>query len=308
VTYDLRPSTFDLWLKFKVVGRVLVESQRSNVEGRFCPSSLRADTLASMKTTTSFEHMRTQGHRHDLGSAIWVFQHVACEHLGTLRRSVAASSVPLRFFRVCAGDAVPKRLTGCAGLIVLGGPMSVNDQRSLPYLGAELRLLEAALVAEVPVLGVCLGSQLLAHAAGARVYRGAEKEIGWYPIERAAAAASDPVFGRFPHRAMVFHWHGETFDLPRGAAWLAHSARYTHQAFRIGRSAYGLQFHVEVTVPMIRSWCRAYRGEWGEYAAQHRVRVPPDRAAGHARRLSAMAQGVGSWFAQAASSARVGKG
>lgn len=251
-------------------------------------------------------HMRTQAHRHDGGRAIWVFQHVACEHLGALRRSVAASGVPLRFFRVHAGDVVPKHLTGCAGLIVLGGPMSVNDRRTLPYLGAELRLIEAALADEVPVLGVCLGSQLLAHAAGARVYRGREKEIGWYPIERTAAAAGDPVFGRFPHRTMVFHWHGETFDLPKGSVWLARSARYAHQAFRIGRSAYGLQFHVEVTAPMIRSWCRAYRGEWDEYAARHRMKVLPDRADGHTRRLSAMAHGVGSWFAQEVSAACVG--
>lgn len=234
---------------------------------------------------------------------IWVIQHVACEHLGTLRTTIARSGLALRRIRPYIGEQVPQRLRSCAGLVVLGGPMSVNDRGRVASLRAELRLLEQALADRVPILGVCLGSQLLAQAAGARVYRGPRKEIGWYPIELAAAATRDPVFGAFPQRALVFHWHGETFDLPTGAIHLARSARYAHQAFRIGESAYGLQFHVEVTAPMIRAWCRAYRTEWRQYRLHHPVRLPLDRGADRLQALAELARHCGRWFAGAAARA-----
>jgi GMP synthase (glutamine-hydrolysing) len=227
---------------------------------------------------------------------IWVIQHVACEHLGSLRPALARSGLALRQIRPYAGEAVPRQLRGCAGLIVLGGPMSVNDHGRLPHPRDDLLLLEPGLAARTPLLGVCLGAQLLAHAAGARVYRGVKQEIGWYPIERTEAATRDPVFRTFPQRALVFHWHGETFDLPARAVHLARSARYAHQAFRIGERAYGLQFHIEVTAPMIRAWCRTYRGEWEAYRLQHSVRLPLDRGAERLRTLARLAGHCGAWF------------
>jgi GMP synthase (glutamine-hydrolysing) len=106
----------------------------------------------------------------------------------------------------------------------------------------------------MPVLGICLGSQLLAKAAGARVYPNPVKEIGWYPLELTAGASEDRLFACCPPNPTVFQWHGDTFDLPPGATHLAQSAACRHQAFRVGQAAWGLQFHLEVTAEMIESW------------------------------------------------------
>jgi GMP synthase-like glutamine amidotransferase len=122
--------------------------------------------------------------------------------------------------------------------------MSVNDEAEWPWLPAEKRLIREAIGAGTPVLGVCLGAQLIANALGARVYRNAVKEIGWHPIQ--AVTPSSPAF-RFPAERTVFHWHGETFDLPEGAVHLAKSRAAENQAFQVGRRAIGLQFHLETT-------------------------------------------------------------
>jgi len=140
------------------------------------------------------------------------------------------------------------------GLIFMGGPMSVNE--GLPYLEAELAILRRSLDYDQPVLGVCLGSQLLARAAGARVYANGRKEIGWYDVTLTPAGEMDPLLGELNPRESVFHWHGETFDLPAGAEWLACSDACRNQAFRLGTNAYGLQFHLEVTPAMIEDWQR----------------------------------------------------
>jgi GMP synthase (glutamine-hydrolysing) len=139
------------------------------------------------------------------------------------------------------------------GLIFLGGPMSANDP--LPYLRTEIGVIERAVMAGTPVLGVCLGAQLMAMALGARVYRNAEREIGWYDIRLANGAASDPVFAGLQQSETVFHWHSDTFDLPAGAELLARSDRTGRQAFRYARASYGMQFHLEVTPQMIVDWC-----------------------------------------------------
>lgn len=135
----------------------------------------------------------------------------------------------------------------------MGGPMSVNDP--LPYLQEEIALIRTALARSQPVLGICLGSQLLAKALGASVYRNSAKEIGWYDLSLAEAAGYDPVFSRMQPVETVFHWHSEVFDLPPGAIWLARSALCRNQAFRFGANAYGMQFHLEVTPAMIADWC-----------------------------------------------------
>ena len=105
------------------------------------------------------------------------------------------------------------------------------------------------------MLGICLGSQLIAKALGARVYRNGELEIGWEPVWFTDAAKNDPVLGGMASPEMFFHWHGETFDLPQGAEWLAYSKKCRHQAYRYGRSVYGIQFHPEITAEMIDDWC-----------------------------------------------------
>jgi GMP synthase (glutamine-hydrolysing) len=136
--------------------------------------------------------------------------------------------------------------------IILGGPMSAND----PEMAPELAFVERILRDGVPLLGICLGAQLIAKALGARVYRNAQLEIGWEPVYFTEAARADRVFSNIPSPATFFHWHGETFDLPRGAEWLAWSEKTRHQAYRFGQNVYGLQFHPEVDAEMIADWCR----------------------------------------------------
>jgi GMP synthase (glutamine-hydrolysing) len=131
--------------------------------------------------------------------------------------------------------------------------MSANDP--LPGLAAELALLQQALKAGAPLLGICLGAQLIAKALGARVYRNAQKEIGWAPIHFTEAGQADPLFQGMEPEETFFHWHGETFDLPQGAEWLAYSEGCRHQAYRYRSNVYGLQFHPEVTAEMIADWC-----------------------------------------------------
>lgn len=142
----------------------------------------------------------------------------------------------------------PDRL---GGLVVLGGPMGVYEEARYPALRAQRRLLRAATEHELPVLGICLGAQLLASAFGAAVYPGPEQEIGWAPVSLTPAGHADPVIAPLADAPPVFHLHGDTFDLPGGAVHLARSARYEIQAFRIGRRAYGLQFHLEFSAATV---------------------------------------------------------
>jgi GMP synthase (glutamine-hydrolysing) len=136
----------------------------------------------------------------------------------------------------------------------MGGPMNVDETERYPALAHEVAWLQKAVEAEIPVLGVCLGSQLLAKALGARVYANRVKEIGWYDIELVSSAADDPLFAGSPQTINIFQWHGDTFDLPAGAVQLARSPQCENQAFRFGKSAYGLQFHLEVTAEIIDDW------------------------------------------------------
>ncbi len=185
--------------------------------------------------------------------SILVVRHEPFEHLGRFAEILKQNNIP--FYYKDLGEPMTLgagALDGCHGVIVMGGPQSAND--SLPGLVAELKLIEQAVVREVPVLGICLGAQLIAKALGARVYRNPEKEIGWAPVYFTAAAERDRIFGGIASPANLFHWHGETFDLPAGAQWLAYSDKCRHQAYRFGRNVYGVQFHPEITPEMIADW------------------------------------------------------
>jgi len=142
------------------------------------------------------------------------------------------------------------RIEGLDLVIVMGGPMSANDESTLPWLRHEKRFIHDAVEKGVAVLGVCLGAQLIAGALGARVYRNPQKEIGWFPIEATPGA---PNTFRFPEKCTVFHWHGETFDLPAGAVRLAKSTACENQAYQLGRHVIGLQFHLETTPESARA-------------------------------------------------------
>ncbi len=174
---------------------------------------------------------------------IHVLQHAPFEDLGSIRFWLDERGAEVSYARCFAGDPVPG-LAGCDMLIAMGGPMSVNDEESLPWLKDEKLAVRDAIARDIPVLGVCLGAQLIASALGARIYRHAVKEIGWFPIR--ALARSGPSFV-FPSECTVFHWHGETFDLPEGATPLARSAACELQAFQVKRNVIGLQFHLEMT-------------------------------------------------------------
>ncbi len=174
---------------------------------------------------------------------VHVLQHVPFEGLGSIASWLKAHRADVSYTHFYEEPTLPK-LNGLDLVIAMGGPMSVNDESTLPWLRMEKQFIRNAVVQGVPVLGVCLGAQLIANALGSRVYRNAQKEIGWFQIE--ATPGSVEVF-RFPDKCLVFHWHGETFDLPNGAVRLARSAACENQAFQIGKHVIGLQFHLETT-------------------------------------------------------------
>jgi GMP synthase (glutamine-hydrolysing) len=198
-----------------------------------------------------------------------IIQHHLVEGLGIIADVLNRAAIAPQYIRSFEGQSVPREIGDDAGLIVMGGPQSVYEQNKFPYLRQEMRLIEDALKRSKPVLGICLGSQLLAATLGANVYPGRQKEIGWHHVTLANSAvgsASVPACGRDlfsgePGSFMAFHWHGDIFDLPRGATLLASSALTAHQAFRYGKNAYGLLFHLEVTLPQINTMVATFADE-----------------------------------------------
>jgi GMP synthase (glutamine-hydrolysing) len=183
-----------------------------------------------------------------------VFQHVAHEILGTLDPLLRDHGFRIRYINFGRHpDAVPD-LSAYHGLIVLGGPMNCDQVARHRHLAVEVAAIQAAVRDGKPVLGICLGSQLLARALGAPVVRHHTREIGWYDVTPTEEGHRDPLFRHFAGTEKIFQWHGDTFAIPRGAVHLATSAACAHQAFRFGHNAYGLQFHLEVDEPMIRRW------------------------------------------------------
>ena len=180
-------------------------------------------------------------------------QHVPFEGLGSIEPWLAARRADVTATRLFEPGA---RLPGPSTVdwvIAMGGPMSVNDEAELPWLVAEKRFIADAIAAGKTVLGICLGAQLIASALGAVVRRNPEREIGWLAVTPTAAAAGSALAPLAGTEAEVFHWHGETFDLPPGATLLAASAACAHQAFAVGQRVLGLQFHLETTPESARA-------------------------------------------------------
>lgn len=186
-----------------------------------------------------------------------VIQNIECEPLGTIETS-APQGVDFTYARPFLGEALPVSLDGWEALIILGGPMAVYESDANPHLLDELGLIEEAIVEDIPTLGICLGSQLIAQAAGGSVYPGSVREAGWGSVELTGAGRQDRLFAGLAQELPVFQLHGDTFDLPSGATVLAGNDNYPNQAFRIGGSVYGLQFHVEVTAGLVREWAGIY--------------------------------------------------
>ena len=183
-----------------------------------------------------------------------VFRHTPVDNLGLIAAALHAQGILYQYADVYAHPCADSLVSEANALVFMGGPMSANDDHA--YLQREIRYIRDASERGQMVLGVCLGAQLIAKALGASVHANTVKEIGWAPVTFTRAAASDPLFAGLHQAETVFHWHGETFTLPPGAELLASSDACRHQAFRVGNHFYGLQFHLEVTPPMIAEWCR----------------------------------------------------
>ena len=185
------------------------------------------------------------------------FQHVPFEGLGSIEPWLKKAGYEITGTRFFESDELPDLKT-IDMLIVMGGPMSVNDEDKFPWLVAEKKFIWDAIAKNKQVLGICLGAQLIAGALGAKVYPNKVKEIGWFPVY--GISSKEHSF-RFPSKLEVFHWHGETFDLPMGAVHLAKSDVCENQAFQFGKSVIGLQFHLETTPETARNLVSNCRDE-----------------------------------------------
>jgi GMP synthase-like glutamine amidotransferase len=176
-------------------------------------------------------------------------QHVSFESLGCIEPWLQSSGYQVTNTRLFESATFPE-LDKIDLLIVVGGPMSVNDEGEFPWLVQEKRYISDVIQAGKTVLGICLGAQLIASAMGAHVYRNPEKEIGWFPVQ--GIPSMDGSSFHIPSSVTVFHWHGEAFDLPYGAVHLARSEGCENQAFQLGKTVIGLQFHLEATPESVR--------------------------------------------------------
>lgn len=188
---------------------------------------------------------------------VLVFQHIANEIQGTLDPLLRRERIRIRYVNYGRHSDARPELDGYDGLVVLGGPMNVDEADRHPHLRHEVDVIREALDRGRPVLGICLGAQLLAHSLGAHVGRARKREIGWHDVAFHDAAQEDSLLGHVGRSERLFQWHGDAFDLPRDAVHLASSESCPTQAFRVGDRAWGLQFHLEVDEPMIERWLRA---------------------------------------------------
>lgn len=210
---------------------------------------------------------------------IHVLQHVPFEDIGSMAEWFRQRGAQLSYTRFYEADAQLPELVGIDLIIAMGGPMSVNDESTLPWLVTEKAFLREAIANEVAVLGVCLGAQLIASALGAQVQPNAEVEVGWFPVWRADMVGEECF--TFPPRIELLHWHGETFALPADANLLASSEACRHQAFQIGRRVIGLQCHPEMTPAIVSDLLAEFGadlqpGRWVQSATELAA-VPAER-------------------------------
>jgi GMP synthase (glutamine-hydrolysing) len=183
-----------------------------------------------------------------------VFQHVPYEILGTFHPLLKDAGFRIRYINFGHHPDAEPDISRYHGLIILGGPMNCDQSDRYRHLPKEIEVIQDAIEQGKPVLGICLGAQLIARALGARVSKNDTTEIGWYDLSPTADGARDPLFSKLDAHQMIFQWHGDTFEIPKNAVHLATSPDCRHQAFRYKNNVYGLQFHLEVDEPMIHRW------------------------------------------------------
>jgi len=223
-----------------------------------------------------------------------VFQHSAREPLGLLDPLLRRHGFRIRYLNFSRQPQLQPDVSRYNGLIVLGGPMNVDQADRFPHLATEIAAIREALKRDIPVLGICLGAQLLAAALGANVRPHTVREIGWYRLHPTPAALDDPLCRHFDGSQHVFQWHAYTFDLPPGAVHLASTPTCPNQAFRHGDRAYGLQFHLEADEELIQRWLHVpeYRAEAEASGPAHQLEHILRDTHAHAPRAGVLSEHV----------------
>jgi GMP synthase-like glutamine amidotransferase len=193
---------------------------------------------------------------------IVIIKHIAIEGPGILDDFFRGTTWSLREVNLFQGENLPSKLDGIDAIVSLGGPMNAYEEGKYPFLKEEDVFLRKAIQERIPILGICLGAQLVAKACGAEVIKSPQPEIGWSKVSLTDAGKHDPLFQQMQaSELLIFQWHEDTFSLPSHAVHLAQSPTCRNQAFRVGENVYGLQFHIEVTPEIIESWIQAYMKE-----------------------------------------------
>jgi len=187
-----------------------------------------------------------------------ILTHDKAEGSGSLGTFLESIAIDAQTAKLHEGDDLPEDPSNLGAIISMGGSMSVHDEYVYPFLRKEKEFLMHAIEANVPVLGICLGAQLIARACHAAVTKAPVKELGWKEVSITDEGKRDILFQGLSRVIQVFQWHEDAFDIPEGAKFLATSRGCPNQAFKVGKNSYGIQFHIEVTLPMIESWINEY--------------------------------------------------
>ncbi|MDQ6987934.1 MAG: type 1 glutamine amidotransferase [Mariprofundaceae bacterium] len=190
-----------------------------------------------------------------------MIQHLSIEPPALIGEMLCDAGHDLHYIHVDKGDVLPENTSDFSGVVIMGGPQSANDAH-LAYIDNELRWLTKTLADGMPMLGICLGAQMMAKASAAEISRSPLRELGWYPVFPTPASGNDPLFADLPTAGLqVFQWHGETFSLPQQASLIATHPDVPQQIFRLKQAQYGLQCHIEVDEALIEQWIDAGKSE-----------------------------------------------